>query len=71
MRSIPDWLVSNYFYNEMNIFLRWLLMPFLLLLTITAIALGAQFLKFAGVLNVNILLDNSFVRWLGVFGKRR
>lgn len=68
VRQIPDWLVSNYFYNEMNIFLRWLLVPFLLLLTITAIALAAQFLQFAGVFDENILLANPVVRWLGIFG---
>lgn len=68
VRSIPDWLISNYFYNEMNIFLRWLLLPFLLLLTITAIALVAQGLKFVGVFDVNYLLDNPFVRSLGIFG---
>ena len=49
-------------------FLRWLLIPFLLLLTVTAIALGAQFLKYIGVFDVNILLDNPFVSWLGLFG---
>ncbi len=68
VRQIPDWLVSNYFYNEMNIFLRWLLLPFLLLLTITAIALLAQGLKFVGVFDENILLDNPFIHWLGIVG---
>lgn len=68
VRSIPDWLISNYFYNEMNIFLRWLLLPFLLLLTITAIALLAQGLKFVGVFDENILLANPFIRSLGIVG---
>lgn len=68
VRSIPDWLISNYFYNEMNIFLRWLLLPFLLLLTVTAIALAAQFLQFAGIFDENILLANPVVRRLGLFG---
>jgi UDP-2,3-diacylglucosamine pyrophosphatase LpxH len=68
VRSIPDWLVSNYFYNEMNIFLRWLLLPFLLLLTVTAIALVAQFLQFVGFFDENILLANPFMRRLGLFG---
>lgn len=68
VRQIPDWLISNYFYNEMNFFLRWLLLPFLLLLTITALALVAQLLKFLGIFDVNILLDNPVTRWLGVFG---
>ncbi len=68
VRSIPDWLVSNYFYHEMNLLLRWLLVPFLLLLTITAAALIAQFLQYVGVFDVNVLLDNPLVRALGLFG---
>jgi UDP-2,3-diacylglucosamine pyrophosphatase LpxH len=68
VRSIPDWLISNYFYNEMNIFLRWLLLPFLLLLTITALALAAEFLRVVGVFDANILLDNPLTRSLGLFG---
>ncbi len=68
VRSIPDWLVSNYFYNEMNIVLRWLLLPFLLLLTVTAFALIGQLLKSLGVFDVNILLDNPLMRALGLFG---
>jgi UDP-2,3-diacylglucosamine pyrophosphatase LpxH len=68
VRQIPDWLVSNYFYNEMNLFLRWLLLPFLLLLTITALALFAQLLKTVGIFDVNILLENQLTRWLGLFG---
>ena len=68
VRSIPDWLVSNYFYNEKNIVLRWLLLPFLLLLTITAFALAGQLLKNFGVFDVNILLDNPLMRVLGLFG---
>jgi UDP-2,3-diacylglucosamine pyrophosphatase LpxH len=68
VRQIPDWLVSNYFYNEMNLFLRWLLLPFLLLLTITAIALVAEFLRYIGVFDVNILLVNPVTRALGLFG---
>jgi hypothetical protein len=68
VRQIPDWLISNYFYNEMNFFLRWLLLPFLLLLTVTAVALLAEFLRFVGVFDVNILLVNPFTRTLGLFG---
>ena len=68
VRQIPDWLVSNYFYNEMNIFLRWLLLPFLLLLTVTAFALIGQLLKVVGIFDVNYLLDNPLMRNLGIFG---
>ena len=68
VRSIPDWLVSNYFYNEMNIVLRWLLLPFLLLLTVTAFALIGQLLKNLSVFDANILLNNPLMRALGLFG---
>ncbi|MCA1623342.1 MAG: metallophosphoesterase [Acidobacteria bacterium] len=68
VRQIPDWLVSNYFYNEMNIILRWLLLPFLLLLTVTALALGGQLLKYLRIFDVNYLLDNPVIRALGLFG---
>jgi predicted phosphodiesterase len=68
VRQIPDWIISNYFYNEMNLFLRWLLLPFLLLLTVTALALFAQLLKYIGVFDVNILLENPFTQALGLFG---
>lgn len=68
VRWIPDWLVSNYFYREMNMILRWLLLPFLLLLTVTAFALVAELLKYLGIFNVNYLLENPLIRWLGLFG---
>lgn len=68
VRQIPDWLVSNYFYNEMNFLLRWLLVPFLLLLTVTAIALIAELLRYVGVFDVNYLLVNPLTRRLGLFG---
>jgi UDP-2,3-diacylglucosamine pyrophosphatase LpxH len=68
VRQIPDWLISNYFYQEMNLFLRWLILPFLLLLTVTVLALVAQLLKILHIFDVNILLENPFIRWLGMFG---
>ena len=68
VRQIPDWLVSNYFYREMNRFLRWLIFPFAFLLTVTALALFAQLLKFVGVFDVNILLENSLTKALGLYG---
>ncbi len=68
VRQIPDWLASNYFYREMNLFLRWLLVPFLLLLTVTAIALVAELIKYVGLFDVNILLENPVTKWLGLFG---
>jgi UDP-2,3-diacylglucosamine pyrophosphatase LpxH len=68
VRSIPDWLASNYFYNEMNIVLRWVMLPFLLLLTVTLFALAGELLRFLGIFDVNILLVNPLTRFLGLFG---
>ena len=68
VRGIPDWLASNYFYNEMNIVLRWVLLPFLLLLTVTLFALGGELLRFLGIFDVNVLLVNPLTRFLGLFG---
>jgi hypothetical protein len=48
--------------------LRWLLVPFLLLLTVTTLALAAQLLEYVGVFDVNILLENALTRSLGLFG---
>ena len=68
VRQIPDWLISNYFYHEMNRFLRLLVLPFLFLLTVTALALFAQSLKYVGMFDVNILLENSLTKTLGLYG---
>ena len=68
VRQLPDWLISNYFYNEMSPVLRWVLAPFLILLTVTIFALFAEGLKLVGIFDVNILLDNALTRALGIFG---
>ena len=68
VRQLPDWVISNYFYNEMSPILRWTSAPFLVLLTITVLALAAQILQYVGIFDVNILLDNPLTRSLGVFG---
>ncbi|MGI8670184.1 MAG: metallophosphoesterase [Aridibacter sp.] len=68
VRQLPDWIISNYFYNEMSPILRWVLFPFLVLLTVTILALIAQFLTYVGIFDVNYLLNNPFTRSLGIFG---
>ena len=68
VRQLPDWLISNYFYHEMSPVLRWLLVPFLVLLTITILALGAELLRYVGIFDVNYLLNNPLMRSLGIFG---
>ncbi len=65
---IPDWVLSNYFYREMGMVIRAVLTVFLLLLTVTLLALGAQALKAAGIFDVNILLHNQVLTSLGFVG---
>lgn len=68
VRQLPDWIISNYFYNEMSPILRWVLFPFLVLLTVTILALIAQGLQFVGIFDVNYLLNNPLTRSFGIFG---
>lgn len=68
VEAIPEWLASNYFYREMSALLRWVLLPFLVLWTVTGVALVAQALKLLGVFDVNVVLDNPLLRSLGIFG---
>ena len=68
VRQLPDWIISNYFYNEMSPILRWVLVPFLALLTITILALITQALKGVGIFDANYLLNNPLTRSLGIFG---
>lgn len=68
VEAIPEWLASNYFYREMSALLRWVLLPFLVLWAVTGAALFAQALELLGVFDVNVVLDNSLLRSLGVFG---
>lgn len=65
---IPDWVLSNYFYREMGTVIRAVSTVFLLLLTITVAAMVAAVLRLLGVFDVNILLDNEFIRSLGFVG---
>lgn len=66
--QIPDWVFSNYFYREMRRPLRWLLIPFLLLLGAAVLVLIAQALKWLGIFDVNIMLNNRILNSLGFAG---
>lgn len=68
VRQLPDWILSNYFYNEMSPIIRWTMAPFLALLSVTLLALAAQALKHFGVIDVNILIQNRLFSSLGFVG---
>ncbi len=65
--SVPHWLMSNYFYREMSLYIRVLAVPFLLFFSTSAIIVVAILLELAGVLP-NGWLFSSFTRSLGAPG---
>lgn len=64
---VPHWLLSNYFYREMNLYLRVLALPFLLLFTFTAAGVFGVLLDLAGLVPEGLFFS-SFTRSLGSAG---
>src|SRR5215475_1177361 len=64
--QIADWFLSNYFYREMSMVLRWLLLPFLLLAGVTILAILGELLRFLGIFDYNILFQNPLMSRLGI-----
>ncbi len=65
LEEIPRWILSNYFYREMNLFLRLLVLPFLVLFSTSVIAFIGSLLEEYGVLSSTIFTDNQIFRSLG------
>ncbi len=49
--AIPHWFFSNYFYKEMSLWLRWILLPFLLLLSVSFVILISAVLERVGIVD--------------------
>jgi len=64
--QIPDWVLSNYFYREMSAVMRWLLLPFLLLASVTVIAIIGELFRILGIFDYNILFHNPVMSRLPV-----
>ncbi|MEI7687933.1 MAG: metallophosphoesterase, partial [Planctomycetota bacterium] len=64
--QIPDWIWSNYFYREMSMVFRWLLVPFLLLFGLELLALGGEALRLLGIFDYNVLFHNPVMERLGI-----
>jgi UDP-2,3-diacylglucosamine pyrophosphatase LpxH len=61
--EIPFWIWSNYFYKEMTPILRWFLIPFLVLFTVSVIVFFGQALENLGILPTTLFhakLGESF-----------
>jgi UDP-2,3-diacylglucosamine pyrophosphatase LpxH len=67
--KIPTWAISNYFYREMGPLLRWIMLPFLLLLGVGAVVVISWLMEASGLLQVNPILDNPLTGSLGVPGQ--
>jgi len=63
---MPIWLISKYFYREMNPLLRYALVPFLLLFNVSALLAVLVGLDLAGVWSMPVELTTTF---LGQFGR--
>jgi len=68
LQDIPDWLLSNYFYREMSPILRWIMLPFLILFTVSAIAFLGMILEQESIIGTNIF-NREFLDSFGIFGK--
>ena len=66
LEAIPHWIFSNYFYREMNLFLRLLVLPFLLLFSASVIVVIGALLEEHKVLSTTIFTDNQIFRTLGL-----
>jgi UDP-2,3-diacylglucosamine pyrophosphatase LpxH len=66
--QIPYWVLSNYFYHEMSPYLRWLILPFLLLSGLELFVLGGAALEWFGITDTNIFLNNRLFSSLGIIG---
>jgi UDP-2,3-diacylglucosamine pyrophosphatase LpxH len=64
--QIPDWMLSNYFYREMSVALRWVLLPFLLLAGVTVIAILGEILRITSIFDYNIIFQNPLMSRLGI-----
>ena len=66
--QIPYWVLSNYFYHEMSPWLRWLILPFLLLSGFEIFVLAGAALEWFGKTETNIFLNNRLFTSLGFVG---
>ena len=65
MTQIPDWLFSNYFYREMSAWLRFSVVPFLLLFNLAVLYVSIVALDAFGIWSLPLSLVE---RTLGLFG---
>ncbi|MEF8852957.1 MAG: metallophosphoesterase [Haloarculaceae archaeon] len=65
---VPVWLISKYFYREMNPLLRYALVPFLLLFNISAVLAVLAGLDMAGIWSMPVDTTTAFLGQFGTAG---
>ncbi|WP_135364532.1 metallophosphoesterase [Halosimplex halophilum] len=68
MTQIPDWLVSNYFYREMSAWLRFVVLPFLLLFNAALWYVGVVALDATGIWSLPMTLVQDALALFGPVG---
>ncbi|MFC7203906.1 metallophosphoesterase [Haloferax namakaokahaiae] len=68
MTEIPDWMISNYFYREMSPFLRYAVLPFLLLFNVSLLYLVMFVLAATGIWALPAETADWLFRYLGPLG---
>ena len=66
--DVPRWVWSNYFYKEMSPYLRWVILPFLLLFGLTIFVIGGAVLEAFGLTDTNVFINNRVFESLGYVG---
>jgi hypothetical protein len=66
---MPVWLLSKYFYREMNPLLRYALVPFLLLFNVSAVLALLAALHIAGIWSAPVELTTAFLGQFGTAGQ--
>ena len=69
LEEIPRWIISNYFYREMNPLLRYAVVPFLLLFAFSVINLIGLALEASGLIGTRVFLDDRILGPLGFAGR--
>ena len=68
MEETPGWILSNYFYREMNPLLRYSIVPFLILFNLSLLYSAGALLEEFGVLPTRVFLDDYLTSSLGLVG---
>ena len=68
MTEIPNWMLSKYFYREMSPFLRYAILPFLLLFNLSVAFLGVFVLAVSGTWSAPLAFVNGILGELSVVG---